>query len=285
MIDFPRSMFTWQTFPWQPDPHYKYAGGSTAKPGDVRHVRFNIEAKCEILDEASGQTTELFVGAPCRTEFTIPRRNLFQVPSAEFRMAFSHTHQIPIAKLPSDETEAVAAGELATRFQAHRIDIRQHTNPTEVHEASQVISATLANDLLNARSSYYDEAQKLQVMVEYPVNLINVNEAAAEFQVCTGPLILPDLATWDGRGVDRVFLAHVAFTAFDHVEFILRREVEAAPEERQWLDQPRGRDRYELRDPDNPPPGHPPARPLPTVYNEVWAHAATNVVLSVANRH
>jgi hypothetical protein len=283
MIDFPRSMFTWKTFPWQPDPIYKYAGGSLAKPGDVRHVRFNIEAKCEILDEASGKTAEFFVGAPCRTEYTIPRRNLFQVPSSEFRMAFSHTHRIPIAKRPSNEAEAVTAAELATLFQEHRIDIRQHTNPTELREVSQVISATLANGLLNARSSFYDEARKLRVTVEYPVNLINVSQNAMEFQVCTGPLILPDLKTWNGQGVDRVFLAHAAFSAFDYVEFILQREVNAAPEERQWLDQPRGRDRYELRDPNNPPPGYPPERPRPTVYNEVLEYEATNVVLAIAN--
>jgi len=94
---------------------------------------------------------------------------------------------------------------------------------------------------------------------------------------------LPDLATWDGRDVQRVFLAHVALTQFDQVEFILRREVEAAPEEREWLDQPRGRDRLELLDPNNAPPGYPPERPRPTVYNEVWELEATNVVLRTAN--
>ena len=79
------------------------------------------------------------------------------------------------------------------------------------------------------------QARGLAITVEYPVNLINLNKDHSEFQVCTGPIILPDLATWDGSEVQRVFLAHVAFTEFDHVEFILRREVEAAPAEQEWL--------------------------------------------------
>ena len=154
---------------------------------------------------------------------------------------------------------------------------------SELATVAEICEATLAGDLLNARSTYIDGERNLAVTVEYPVNLINVNPEADEFQVCTGPIILPDLATWDGKEVKRVFLAHVAFTAFDHVEFILQREVDAAPHERVWLDQPRGRDRYELNDPNVRPPNYPPPRPRPTVYNELWEFPASNVVLRSAN--
>ncbi len=279
MIDFPRSTFTWQSFPWAPDPYYKYTGGFVGEPGAIHHVRFNLEAKCEIRDEQSGHVTELFVGAPCRTEYTIVARNLFQVPNSEFRMAFSRTHQVPIAQEPSHTPETVTATALSTAFQEHKITVRTHTDVVEIAQAEPVIEATLANDLLNARSTYRDTARNLTVAVEYPVNLINLNVAEQTFQVCTGPLILPDLATWDGDTVRRVFLAHAAFTQFDHVEFILRREVDAAPDARAWLDQPRGRDRLALLDPAQRPPDYPPARPRPTVYNETWPLDASNVIL------
>lgn len=283
MIDFPRSFFTWKTFPWKADPYYKYAGGFIGQEGDVRHVRFNLEARCAILDESNGKTTELFVGAPCRSEYTIPRRNLFQIPNDEFRMAFSRSQQLPIARYPSNKPEAVSPLELRTAYQAHQIDIREHPQAVELGDRGRVIEATLANDLLNACSTYRHAKHNLQVTVEYPINLINVNQKDATFQVCTGPLILPDLATWNGQGVARVFLAHVAFSAFDYVEFILRREVEAAPAERVWLDQPRGRNRLELHDPHKQPPGYPPPGRAPKVYNEVWEREAVNVVLRVPN--
>ena len=154
---------------------------------------------------------------------------------------------------------------------------------SELTTASQVVGATLAHDLLNARSTYRDAARGLTIAVEYPINLININAAGSEFQVCTGPVLLPDLETWDGREVSRVFLAYAAFSDFDHVEFILRREVAAADSERQWLDQPRGRDRDELLDPENRPPVYPSPRPRPTVFNETWELAATNVVLRAEN--
>jgi hypothetical protein len=164
-----------------------------------------------------------------------------------------------------------------------QLKIRRFGEIRELANAKQIVNATFANDCMNARSSYVDVERNVTVTVEYPVNLINVNEADAEFQICTGPVILPDLATWDGDGVDRVFLAHVAITAFDHVEFILQREVEAIARDREWLDAARGRDRHELWDPASPPSSYPPARPKPTVYNETWALDATNVVLAAAN--
>jgi hypothetical protein len=283
MINFPRSTFTWKSNPWHPDPYYRYTGGFVGQPGQSYHVRFNLEASCTIRDDATGKSTELFVSAPCRTEYTIATRNLFQVPSGEFRFPFSRHYRLSLAKRPSYEPEEVSVAPLSKAFQEHKIDIRTYADVAELRDVQAIIDATLANDLLNAVSTYRDAERGLTVAIEYPVNLINLNVADGEFQVCTGPIILPDLATWDGSEVTRVFLAHAAFTAFDHVEFILQREVEAAPEERTWLDQPRGRDRWELRDPAKRPPDYPPARPKPTVYNEVWERAATNVVLRTEN--
>ena len=283
MIDFPRSFFTWKTFPVQVDPYYKYAGGFIGKEGDVRHVRFNIESSCVIADDSGVALAEIFVGAPCRSEYTIPRQGFFQIPSSEFRMAFSRSHRIPIAKRPSSETEPASAQALSDAFQDHNIGLKEIPHPIELNASEPLIEATLANALLNARSSYRDAQTGLRVTVEFPVNLINVNREDATFQVCTGPLVLPDLATWNGRVVNRVFLAHVAFTAFDYIEFILRREVAAAPEELAWLHHIEGRDRLELHDPNNKPPGYPPPRPSPTVYHEVWALPSTNTILRAPN--
>jgi hypothetical protein len=283
MIDFPRSFFTWKTKPIMPDPYYRYSGGFVGKPGQVYQVRFNLEGMCTIKDDQSGHELELFVSAPCRSEYTIAERNLFQVPSNEFRYAFTRDSNISIAARPSYEQEPTKASKFSTRLQGHRLDLRTLTDITELTSVREVVQATLDNSLMNARSTYHDDARALTVTVEYPVNLINVNEEDDEFQVCTGPLILPDLATWDGETVHRVFLAHAAFTAFDHVEFILQREVEAADSEREWLDQPRGRDRLELLDPNNQPPGYPPRRPRPTAYNEVWELPASNVIVRAPN--
>ena len=281
MINFSRSSFTWHSHPWQADPHYKWAGGFVGTAGQSYHVRFTLEARCVLRDAAGAELAELFLGAPCRSEYTIASENLFQIPSGEWRMPFSR-HSIPvIAGKASHEVEDVRARPLAGAYQDYKIDIRTCADATALTEVGAIVASTLAGDAQNARSTYRDEATGIEVELEYPVNVMNLNAADGEFQVCTGPVLLPDMATWDGRDVHRVFVAHAAFSRFDRVEFILRRPVAAAAEERAWLDLPRGRDRLELIDPDDPPPGYPPARPQPLVYSETWDLPAQNAVLRV----
>jgi len=219
------------------------------------------------------------MGAPCRSEYTIASENLFQVPSGEWRMAFSRSSIPVIAQWPSTEKEMVQAQPLAGAYQDYTIDIRSYEGADALTAVGAIVDSTLACDAQNARSVYIDEASGIEVELEYPVNVMNLNQADGEFQVCTGPVLLPDLATWDGSDVHRVFVAHAAFSRFDRVEFILRRPVAAAPQERQWLDAPRGRDRLQLIDPSNKPPGDPPSRPQPLVYNETWDLSAQNAIL------
>lgn len=283
MINFPASTFTWKGHPFKPDSHYKYPGGFVGKPAQIYHVRFNLVSRCKIHDDSTGRVTEIFMSSPCRSEYTIASTNLFQVPGAEFRSAFSREYSIPIAKRPSWEQEEAGPRPLAENYLDHTVDIRRLDDNQELTTVGQIVVATLANDMLNARSTYRDHERGLTVDVEYPVNLINLNEADGEFQVCTGPVVLPDLATWNGKTVSRVFQAHVAFSRFDRVEFILRREVEAAESEREWLEVPLGLDRFELWDLANPPSGYPPPRPRPTTYNEVWDLEAENVIVRSEN--
>jgi len=285
MINFPASTYTWEAPPAKPDPHYKWPGGLVSQAGEVLHVRFSLEAACTITDDATGHVSEMFMGAPCRAEYTIAKRNLFQVPSNEFRMAFSRTRSLDIANRPSDETEPAKTRNLDAHHTNHKIDIRSRDDVSTTADPAQIIRMTLANDLMSARSTYKDSARGLSIAVEYPVNLINVNPVDGEYQVCTGPVIVPDLETWDGEGVTRVFLAHVAFTASDYVEFILRRDVDASDSEKECLAQPRGMDRNELHDPANKPDGYPPRRWQATAYSEVWEkEGAGNVIMRVANR-
>ena len=150
----------------------------------------------------------------------------------------------------------------------------------ELTDVPQIVDATLRIKALNAQSLYRDTKHNVSILVEYPVNVMNLNAEDGEFQICTGPVIVPDLATWDGQSIKRVFLAHVAISSFDHMELILQREIEAAEIEKQWLDKPRGRDRFELIDSDRIPPNYPPPRPRPTVFNEIWELEARNLVLS-----
>ena len=281
MIDFSRSFLTWTHLPHEPDPVYKYTGGLLADPGDVICVRLKADARLEIKPDV-GEPFTCYVIAPCRAEYTIVGDNLFQIPSGEYRAVFSETLGIPIAKRPSTEIEAVSRQVLAEKYARFDVDIRRFAHAEPLTSVREVIAATWDSALLNATCAYRDEARKLTVTIEFPVELINFDERNAKFQVCTEPVILPDLATWDGHGLDRVFLAGVAFSDFKHVEFILRREIEPAAGELPWYHEVRGRDRNELRKGVAEPPSASRSRPKPLVFNEVWTRDAEITIARVS---
>ena len=71
MIDFSRSTFTWKSQPWKADSYYRWQGGFVGTEGQVYQVRFTLDARCHVHHDDSGESTELFLGAPCRSEYTI----------------------------------------------------------------------------------------------------------------------------------------------------------------------------------------------------------------------
>ena len=282
MIDFSRSFFTWKSHPIQPDPYYKYAGGFVGRYGAVHHVRIQFDATCTLINEEAGRQDELFLLCPCRSEYTIVTENLFQVPNTEFRVVMGRAHHVPIARRPANQPEDSQRQELGERFADYALRLHTIEGARTLTTTEEVIEATQADHVLNARTTYRDCKRGVKVVIEFPVKLINLQPQESLFQVCTGAVALPDLTTWDGVSVDRMFLAHVAFSGFDYVEFALRREIEAHERERLWLEEPRGRDRLELRSPDRRPPGYPPPRPWPTGYHEIVRQDASTVLLSAA---
>ncbi|MBM3465444.1 MAG: hypothetical protein FJX76_25405 [Armatimonadetes bacterium] len=282
MLDFTRSFVTWTTPPKQPHPHYKYDGGFVGTLGDVYRVRMQLDATCEIVEERTGRRDEMFLFYPCRSEYTIATSNFFQIPSGEWRAVFSRTNRVPIARRPSGEQAETRRAPWREHFVDLAWDVRSHPNAVPLTTGRDVVAATLANALLNARITYRDAARGVAVTVEFPIRLMNVDLEHGLFQPCCGPVIVPDLNTWDGAGVDRVFLAEVAFSQFDYAEFILRREIEPATEEKAWYHLVRGRNRYELWPGAASPKGAPPTpRPNASVYSETWELPTSNVVLRV----
>ncbi len=279
MIDFGRSYVTWKSKPIMRHPHYKYPGFEGTE-GAVHRVRIQLDSACTLTNEKTGEKEQFFLVLPCQTEYTIVKENLFQIPSSEWRMLFGHEDSIPLSYAASDEAEDLKRTKISDWFEEHTFQIRSIENARELTTHDEVIEATLADELMNARTTYRDEKRQVSVTLEFPVKLINLQKKEKLFQVCMGAVPIPDLGTWDGTSVNRAFLADLAFSEFDYIEFILQRTLEVAEHEKEWYYQVRGRDRFELHDPTNPPPGYPPPRPKPKVFHEVIPQKTETVVLS-----
>ena len=280
MIDFGRSYFTWKSHPWQRDPYYKYQGGFVGRIGAVHQVRIQLEAACTLTHSETGQRDELFLLTPCRAEYTIVTENFFQIPNGEFRVVFGREHGVPLAYKSTSQPDQLKRYKIAEQFADFSMKVRSVDGARTLTAPQEVIAATMADDLMNGRTTYRDEETGVQVILEFPIKLINLQQDEKLFQVCMGWVPLPDLTTWDGISVNRVFLADIAFRGLDYMEFLLLQRVEVAQREKAWMDAVRGRDRLELHDPNKKLPGYPPPRPRPLVYHELVRQDVNTVILA-----
>jgi len=282
MIDFGRSYFTWKSHPWARDPYYKFKGGFVGQYGAVHQVRIQLESACTLIHTETGQRDELFLLTPCLAEYTIVTENLFQVPNGEFRVVFGREHGVPLAYRSTDQPDDLKRYKIAERFADFSLKVRSVNGARTLTTPDEVITATMADELMSGRATYRDENTGVQVILEFPIKLINVQQQEKLFQVCMGWVALPDLTTWDGTSVNRVFLADLAFSGFDYMEFLLLRHVEVAEREKERMDTVRGRDRLELHDPNDKPPGYPPPRPRPMAYHELVRQNVNTVILAAS---
>jgi hypothetical protein len=228
MTDFGNSYMTWIV---PHDPNDRRVPGH--KPWS-NSARILLDARCTITDTASGATDDFYLVAPCRTEWMYQDENLFQVPSGEYREAFSATRRLSFGKrmttdgnLPRSvpafrQQDTSAAPVRTTGLLSLKFAIRTFPEVTVLTTDAQVVAATQANLPLVGRTEIWDEGRHRRAVLEYPIKTMNIQTERQRFQVDTGPLLVPDLAAEEEHWMDLLSMAHIIYNTFERAEFICR---------------------------------------------------------------
>jgi hypothetical protein len=216
MTDFGNSYMTWEA-PHNPNDH--------RKPGHMpwgNSARILIDARCTMTDESTGQSEEFYLIAPCRTEWMYRDEGLIQNPSGEYRVIFSQERQLAVGKAIIEQDERPASIPTST-FTSLVFTINQYPRATPLPTDDAVIAATEQHLPINARTELWDTDRGFRAVLEYPVRTMNFHPERRRFQVDTGPLIFPDLASDAEHWIDRCALAHAIYNTFDRCEFVCKR--------------------------------------------------------------
>jgi len=195
-------------------------------PGRGNNARIQVEARIEF--SADGVTEELYLLASCKGEDTYAARDLFLQPNYDFCGVFNET-QFSIIRTRLGDTQFVAdCGPVQPRFE--RIYRQIVTRPAEKLEGvGDVVQATLAGELLIARTELTSPDGQRTCLLEYPIKTMNANDIIPMYQVDTGPVAYPE---WDSQAevvAGRFRLAFVAFNAPDFADFVVLTPTEVAP--------------------------------------------------------
>ena len=215
--DFQNSYMTWSTDPNLSD---------TRKPGHKpwgNWARILFEARCELTDTSSGRTDEFFLIAACRTEWVYQERNMFQVPSREFRGIWSRDRHMSTGYGIVSEGAGKSSGATEDAFTSLKFTVRSYPRMTVLETDKAVVRATEHELPIVAQTHIHSADGKLKAMIEYPVKTMNFHPERSRFQVDTGPVLLPDFDSSAEHWIEWFDMAHVVYNTFDHAEFIIRR--------------------------------------------------------------
>jgi hypothetical protein len=223
--DFQRSFLAWD-LPYRPDP----------RP-NARHdtplgnkVRILLESLLDVVDEDTGTTERFVLVAACRTEWVYAEDRLFQVPSREFRVIYSLTHNRSVGQdtiagateLPGQPGLGWANSET---FRSVSIEVKTYPRTRVLESVDAILEATQQGLPLNGRTELRDAAHRQSYVLEYPVKTLNYQPEQGAFQVDTGPIVVPDETSTAPVQIDRLARAHIIYNHkhLDRAEFILFR--------------------------------------------------------------
>jgi len=207
-IDFANSYMTW------------FAAGNNA--------RIQLDAACTIVDEVSGNEEQFYLIAPCRAERCYVPGQLFRMPNYEFSGIWSQEEFLLIRTQWVSERDNRTYGVNRDTWDDMHLDIRHFVEATELPDRASIVAATFANQPLIARTELRNEATQQRAVLEYPVRTMNVLPNPPQFQVDTGPIIIPNFSSTTTRQIEDFAMAYVVYQDFEQAEFI-RREPVAVP--------------------------------------------------------
>ena len=184
-------------------------------------VRFWVESRTRIIDEASGQSEDYVQVGACKSEHTFAKENLLHEDNYDFLPVFGPEWSVVYrrrAYLRDGYREIRRSEEWWNGQQYYLIvgsDVEELTSDAAVREA------TYDSVPIVAQTQVRNEETRLQAIMEYPVKTMNTNRANDIYQVDTGPVAFPDLSQRHARHVDALSLAFVVFNAPHFADFVL----------------------------------------------------------------
>jgi hypothetical protein len=207
---------------------------SQSPPFTLNNARFPLECRCRITrgDGDAAATEEYVLGASCKAEQVHVRENIWHEPAAdmcivasgdEFLVIKSWDRNNPGVMLnPPElgEQPERQAGKTVDAFSDLRIDVRK--SPGQLLTSTEEIVAAMLDNRPLVSQTEFSTPDGAQVLLEYPVKVINASEREMFYQVDTGPVLVPDATAFDGtHRISELRLAFIAHNTLGCTELLL----------------------------------------------------------------
>lgn len=187
---------------------------------DWNSPRFWVESRLRITDPAAKTTREYLQCGSCKSEHTFPARGLFHADNYDFLPVFSEVDCVVFRRHVTERNRYREVRPLGEMWGGTAPAVRLFRGRVlrDVREISQAMSA---GKPLVSQTELRDEKSGRVAVIECPVKTINWQRETGQWQVDTGPVLLPDLSAPPDEWSHKLRLAYVAFNAFDWGELVI----------------------------------------------------------------
>ncbi len=181
-------------------------------------VRFWVESRTRVIDEATGKFEDYIQCASCKSENTFAERELFHKDNYDFLPIFGPEFGVIFRRKAHVNPNYRSVLPVGQMWEGQRQALRTARRARPLPSPASIREATHKGMPLVAQVEIAGTGSR--AIIEFPVKTMNIHDAKDLYQVDTGPVAFPDLAG-SGRIADRMWLAFVAFNAPHFADFIL----------------------------------------------------------------
>lgn len=196
---------------------------SQPPPFTLNNARFPLECVLRLSQPVAqgGKTTQYVLGSSCKAEQVHVTENVWHDPAADMCLVASPDEFLVIKSWDRNNRGVMLSpptlGEQPERQVGRCSDAFTALNLTHKFSTASVLATTeeIVDAVLSDRplvsQTEYELENGMRVFLEYPVKVVNASEREMFYQVDTGPVLIPDVASFDG--VHEISMLRQAFMA------------------------------------------------------------------------
>lgn len=199
-------------------------------PMTLNNVRGPLEATAIITDKESRRVNNYVLTASCKSEQVWVKRDIWHQPNADMCMVAGEKEMViykrwdktdkGVMRYPESlgvqpERQLINPEEV---FQTYSLDIVKKQGRL-LENVDEILKTLFSGSPVVAQTEY--EKNGYNVLLEYPVKIVNFSEREQFYQVDTGPVLLPDLEGKYNSLIEGCRHAFVAHNCADWAEFVV----------------------------------------------------------------
>lgn len=190
--------------------------------------RFWVESRCRIIDERADKTVDYLQCGLCKAERTFAYRALFSDDNYDFLPVFTDTEGI-IFRRKVHVSQPYRDVRPIEEWWGGTEPLLRYGRARVLSTPDEIFAAMREGKPIVAQTELRDADSGRVAVIEYPIKTINFERNKRDWQIDTGPVILPDLSAPPERWSHTFQLAHVAFRTPYWADFIVDQPTAVTP--------------------------------------------------------